>query len=89
MIGFKVLLRQLAKLEVTYGVPPTNLKSNLFNKIVSMFSRMGDEISMQYGGSNAHHSQLQKNKAPLMNSIPELITSVKRHYNNNFKDPVR
>lgn len=24
-----------------------------------------------------------------MNSIPELITSVRRHYNNNFKDPFR
>ena len=24
-----------------------------------------------------------------MNSIPELITSVRRHYNNNFKDPLR
>ena len=34
MIGFKVLLRQLSKLGVTHGVPPTNLKSNLFNTIV-------------------------------------------------------
>ena len=24
-----------------------------------------------------------------MKQIPELITSVKRHYNNNFKDPLR
>lgn len=61
MIGFKVLLRQLSKLDVTYGVPPTNLKSTLFNTIVSMYNRMGDVVSMQYGGSIAHHSQLQKN----------------------------
>ena len=61
MIGFKVLLRQLNKLGVTYGVPPTNLKSTLFNTIVNMYNTMGDVISMQYGGSIAHHSQLQKN----------------------------
>jgi len=24
-----------------------------------------------------------------MKQIPELITSVRRHYNNNFKDPLR
>ena len=24
-----------------------------------------------------------------MNSIPELITSVRRHFNNNFRDPFR
>jgi len=74
---------------VTYGVPPTSLKSTLFNAIVDMYSKMGDVISMQYGGSIAHHSQLQKNQKAFMNSIPELITSVKRHYNNNFKDPIR
>ena len=89
MIGFKVLLRQLAKLGVTHGVPPTNLKSTLFNTIVNMYNTMGDVISMQYGGSIAHHSQLQKNQKAFMNSIPELITSVRRHYNNNFKDPFR
>ena len=61
MIGFKVLLRQLNKLGVTYGVPPTNLKSTLFNTIVNMYNTLGDVISMQYGGSIAHHSQLQKN----------------------------
>ena len=46
MIGFKVLLRQLAKLNVTHGVPPTNLKSSLFNTIVKMYDMMGDAISM-------------------------------------------
>ena len=56
MIGFKVLLRQLSKLDVTYGIPPTNLKSTLFNTMVSMYNTMGDFISMQYGGSIAHHS---------------------------------
>ena len=56
MVGFKVLLRQLSKLGVTHGVPPTNLKSTLFNTMVNMYNTMGDVISMQYGGSIAHHS---------------------------------
>ena len=56
MIGFKVLLRELSKLGVTHGVPPTNLKSTLFKTIVSMYNTMGDNISMQYGGSIAHHA---------------------------------
>ena len=50
---------------------------------------MGDMISVQYGGSIAHHAQLPKNSKFIMKQIPELITSVKRHYNNNFKDPLR
>jgi len=89
MIGFKVLLRQLSKLGVTYGVPPTNLKSTLFNSLLNMYNLMGDLISVQYGGSIAHHAQMPKQSKFLMKQIPELITSVKRHYNNNFKDPLR
>lgn len=89
MVGFKVLLRQLSKLGVTYGVPPTNLKSTLFNLLLNMYNLMGDMISVQYGGSIAHHAQLPKNSKFIMKQIPELITSVKRHYNNNFKDPLR
>ena len=56
MIGLKVLLRQLAKVGVTYDVPPTNLKSTLFNSLLNMYNVMGDMISVQYGGSNAHHA---------------------------------
>lgn len=61
MIGYKVLLKQLAQLGVTHGQPPLNLKSTLFNTVVALYNTMGDEISMQYGGSIAHHAQLQKN----------------------------
>jgi hypothetical protein len=49
---------------------------------------MGDEIAKQYGGSNAHHSSTSKKKNIKL-SIAELMTSVKRHYANNFLDPQR
>jgi hypothetical protein len=49
---------------------------------------MGDHISMQYGGSKAHHSQADRSKSKgVFQSLPELFTSVQRHIANNFKDP--
>lgn len=50
------------------------------------FETMGDEISLQYGGSIAHHASLSKKKGFFKNAIPELWTSVKRHWANNFSD---
>lgn len=47
---------------------------------------MGDEISLQYGGSIAHHANLSKKKGLFKNALPELWTSVKRHWANNFSD---
>lgn len=50
------------------------------------FGIMGDEISLQYGGSLAHHSNLNGKKGFFKNALPELWTSVKRHWANNFSD---
>ena len=47
---------------------------------------MGDEISLQYGGSIAHKSRLNKKKSIFKGALPELWTSVKRHWANNFSD---
>lgn len=55
----------------------------------NLFDEHGDLISLQYGGSKAHHSNLTKKKKFFQNVIPELVTSVKRHYANNFLDPQR
>lgn len=43
---------------------------------------------MQYGGSIAHHAQMGGKKGVLA-IASELVTSVKRHLNNNFSDPYR
>ena len=49
---------------------------------------MGDSISMQYGGSIAHHSQLGEKKG-IFKAVPEWVTGIKRHLANNFSDPYR
>lgn len=51
-----------------------------------MYNKMGDVISMQYGGSIAHHAQMGKKKGFGLN---EIWTSLVRHYNNNVTDPSR
>jgi len=65
------------------------LNTSLFHLVIKAYNSMGDNISLQYGGSIAHHSSLNKKKSFLKNSLPELLTSVKRHWANNFKDPER
>lgn len=64
------------------------MKSTLFRQLTGMYDEMGDRISMQYGGSVAHHAQMGGKKGVLA-IASELVTSVKRHLNNNFSDPYR
>ena len=51
-----------------------------------MYQEMGDQISLQYGGSKAHHSVVGQKKGVLQ-SLPEFFTSIQRHLANNFTDP--
>ena len=51
-----------------------------------MYTKMGDSISMQYGGSIAHHGQMGKKKGLGLN---EVWTSIVRHARNNLSDPGR
>ena len=85
LIGYYGVLVQLKKLGVAKEVE-INLNSEFYAAIHTMYETMGDSISMQYGGSKAHHSAVVKKKGVLA-SIPELVTSMKRHYANNFTDP--
>jgi phosphatidylinositol 3,5-bisphosphate 5-phosphatase len=85
LIGYYGVLVQLTKLGITKDVE-IKLNSEFYRSIHTMYEAMGDSISMQYGGSKAHHSNTGKKKGMLA-SLPELITSVKRHYANNFTDP--
>lgn len=64
------------------------MKDRLFKEITGMYDEMGDAISMQYGGSIAHHAQLGKKKG-VFSVAAEIVTSVKRHFANNFSDPFR
>ena len=79
----------MERLNVTSGNFSSNLKSHLFDLTVDLYNSMGDTISMQYGGSIAHHSQLQKSDKKFISSMSEYLTSIKRHLNNNLRDPLR
>ncbi len=46
---------------------------------------MGDLISIQYGSSLAHQQKIQKSTS----SRFEILTSIKRHWNNVFRDEDR
>lgn len=75
------MLRQLAKLRVLKD-PKIQMKSEFFNRVFEMYNNMGDSISVQYGGSIAHHSSMGKKK-----KIGEMIVGIKRHFNNVVTDP--
>lgn len=46
---------------------------------------MGDLISIQYGSSLAHKQKVNENSGKRF----EFLTSLTRHYNNNFTDNAR
>lgn len=50
-----------------------------------LYEEMGDLISIQYGSSLAHKQKIQKSTE----SRFEFLTSIKRHWNNIFKDEDR
>ena len=87
MIGYRVCLMQLKQLGLSDG-ELIRFNSMLFKEVTNMYDEMGDQISLQYGGSIAHHAQLSKKKGFLA-IASELVTSVKRHLANNFSDPYR
>jgi hypothetical protein len=77
-------LQKLGVISVESEISPSSALGTGFKKI---FDNHGDKIALQYGGSEAHHSNLDKKKNIFKSAIPELLTSVKRHFANNFLDP--
>ena len=50
------------------------------------YKELGDVISLQYGGSNAHNKiEITKGNK----KRKELFTTILRHYNNTFTDKVK
>lgn len=50
-----------------------------------MYERMGDLLSIQYGGSIAHKQNILKMSSEKKQTF-EFMTSIKRHLNNSFTD---
>jgi len=87
IFGYTAVLRQLNCLGVL-KYPEIQIKSQFFNHIFDIYNKMGDVISIQYGGSTAHHGSITKKKKGLA-SLGDVLTSIKRHYNNVVTDPGR
>lgn len=86
-VGLYVFQKQLQKLGVISEFSEISPQIPLGKRFKEIFDHHGDQISLQYGGSKAHHSNLDKKKNIFKSAIPELLTSVKRHFANNFLDP--
>lgn len=86
LIGKAALEKQLKALNILDEEDQLQSLTEVITSYEKYFEILGDKLSLQYGGSLAHHSSLHKTKGLFKNSIPELITSVKRHWANNFSD---
>lgn len=67
--------------------------SNIFEALIDMYSVLGDRIALQYGGSEAHKKMSTGKQGEKQKSSSskggELLTSVKRYYNNAFTDDTK
>ncbi|RLN59569.1 hypothetical protein BBJ28_00000652 [Nothophytophthora sp. Chile5] len=88
---FSVGMRALGQQLYVMGIKNTPLlesRSQLVLVLMKLYSLMGDAISMQYGGSEAHKNV--KNSAAQENvKHRELLTSIRRYYSNSFTDTAK
>ena len=78
------MLHQLVALKVLKE-SEIQMSSEFFNELFRMYEAMGDSISIQYGGSIAHHANMGQKKKGL--GLGEVWTSIKRHISNVVSDP--
>ncbi len=101
---FSIGVRALGKQFHTMGITSSDeLESDSMVILILMelYSALGDKISLQYGGSEAHKkvssrsgivgSNLLNSVSPLQhpNKHTELLTSIRRYYSNAFTDRVK
>jgi hypothetical protein len=79
MFGYTAMLLQLVKLRVIDEME-IQMRSQFFNLIFEMYNKMGDAISLQYGGSVAHRAGVAGGKKHVGQGFGEVVTSIKRHW---------
>ncbi|TYZ61323.1 hypothetical protein PybrP1_010363 [[Pythium] brassicae (nom. inval.)] len=83
-VGMRALGQQLYAMGIR-NTPLLENSSQLVRVLTQLYSVVGDAISMQYGGSEAHKNV--KNTASRENfKHRELLTSIRRYYSNSFTD---
>ena len=74
----------MVKLGITSDLK-IDIESDYYQRFHKLYEEMGDHISLQYGGSVAHHAPGKKKG--FIATTTELVVSFKRHFANNFTDP--
>ncbi len=99
-IGVRALGKQFHAMGITSS-DELGSDSTVILILMELYSVLGDKISLQYGGSEAHKkvssrsaivgSNLLNSVSPLQhpNKHKELLTSIRRYYSNAFTDRVK
>ncbi|KAF8114274.1 hypothetical protein N665_0039s0038 [Sinapis alba] len=85
--GLVALARQLHLLGIT-GPPIVDKNNPLAKKLMEAYEKLGDAIAMQYAGSDAHIKMFSALRGDwnMMMKHRDMITAVRRHYNNAYQD---
>uniref|UniRef100_M4EQB3 SAC domain-containing protein n=1 Tax=Brassica campestris TaxID=3711 RepID=M4EQB3_BRACM len=85
--GLVALAQQLHLLGIT-GPPIVDKNNPLAKKLMEAYEKMGDAIAMQYAGSDAHIKMFSALRGDwnMMMKHRDMITAVRRHYNNAYMD---
>ena len=86
--------QQLLVMGVT-GSPELEQGQAIVSVLMDMYSEIGDQIALQYGGSEAHKkvaatgNNFSSVQGPTMGKHKEFLTSIRRYYSNTFTDRLK
>ncbi|GMH81203.1 hypothetical protein TL16_g08856 [Triparma laevis f. inornata] len=91
--GCAALAQQLVCMGVT-STPELDSSLTIVNVLMDMYSEIGDQIALQYGGSEAHKKVAASGgsssvQGPSMGKHKEFLTSIRRYYSNAFTDRLK
>jgi len=93
---FSAGVESLGQQLVVMGIrsdPKLSSNSNIVKILIDMYVEIGDQIALQYGGSEAHKkvqtSGIDTESHGGIGKHKELLTSIKRYYSNAFTDQLR
>lgn len=85
--GLVALNQQLHTLGIT-GPPIVDKDNPVAKKLMEVYENAGDAIAIQYAGSEAHTKMFSalRGEWNMMMKHRDIITAVRRHYNNAYQD---
>ena len=91
--GVESLGQQLVVMGIR-SAPKLSSNSNIVKMLIDMYVEIGDQIALQYGGSEAHKKVQTsgintESHGGAIGKHKELLTSIRRYYSNAFTDQLR